>query len=87
MEKSLEALTGWLKKSCLKVNQKKTDLCLSFKHSIAPVSITLYKSLINSKSKINVLGVVLDSKLQWSNQISKVILKANHQLNSKKKIL
>jgi hypothetical protein len=36
MEKSLEAITKWLKKSGLKVNQIKTDLCLFHKNDITP---------------------------------------------------
>ena len=37
MEKSLEAITKWLKQSGMKVNQNKTEACLFYKHDIAPI--------------------------------------------------
>ncbi len=86
MEKTLEAITKWLRKSGLKVNQEKTDLCLFYKHDTAPVTIRLGDSLIRSKSEINVLGILFDSKLQWSNHVSKAISKANRALNAIKLI-
>ena len=33
MEKSLESITKWLKKSGLKVNEDKTEICLFHRHS------------------------------------------------------
>jgi retron-type reverse transcriptase len=35
MKKSLKAITKWLKKSGLKVNQEKTELCLFYKNDMA----------------------------------------------------
>jgi hypothetical protein len=86
MEKSLEAFTKWLKKSGLKINQEKTDLGLFFKYDTAPVTISEDDSIIKSKNEINVLGVLFDSKLQWSNHVSKVSTKANKVLNAIKLI-
>ena len=86
MEKSLEAIVKWLKKSGLKVNQEKTDMCLFYKHDTAAVMVNVGGIMIESKKEINVLGVTFDSKMQWSSHVSKVIIKANKALNAIKLI-
>ena len=40
-----------------------------------PIRIFVNGKKINSKSTINVLGVVFDTKLHWTDHITKVILK------------
>ena len=80
MEKTLESITKWLKKSGLVVNDAKTDLCLFYKKETQQVSINLGMNVITSKNVINVLGVTFDSRLQWSEQVSKTISKANRAL-------
>jgi hypothetical protein len=60
VEKSLEAIPKWLNKPELKVNQDKRDLCLFHKHETVPIKIKLGDSILQ---KINVLGVLFDSKL------------------------
>ncbi len=82
MKKSLEAITKWLKKSGLKVNQEKTELCLFYKNDLAPVSISVSGIDITSKSTINVLGVLFDSRMLWSHHVDRIILKANKALNA-----
>jgi hypothetical protein len=39
MEKTLEAITKWLKQSGMKVNQNKTEACLFYKHDVAPINL------------------------------------------------
>ena len=80
MEKTLESITKWLKKSGLVVNDAKTDLCLFYKKETQQVSINLGMNMITSKNVINVLGVTFDSRLQWSEHVSKTISKANRAL-------
>jgi hypothetical protein len=86
MEKSLESITKWLKKSGLVVNYTKTELCLFYINDIDAVSALIGNSVIRSKSEINVLKVVFDPKLQWSNQVSTTIQKASRALNTIKLI-
>jgi hypothetical protein len=86
MEKTLEAITKWLKKSGMKVNNKKTELCLFHRLNTAQINFSIGDSIVKSKIEINVLGVLFDSRLQWSNHISKAILKANKALNAIKLI-
>ncbi len=59
IEKSLEAITKWLKKSGLIVNQGKTEACLFCKHNCAPVDLKIVEVTISTKKWINVLGVYL----------------------------
>ena len=49
---------------------------------MAPVSISVSGIEISSKSTINVLGDLFDSKMQWSPHVNKVILRANKALNA-----
>lgn len=76
MQKSLEAITKWLKKSGLKVNENKTELCLFYRKDHLPINIVFNNVTVKSQKTINVLGVIFDSKLQWSNQVCNVIKKA-----------
>ena len=86
MEKSLESITKWLRKSGLQVNKNKTELCLFNRIDVAPVVIRLGHAVITSKASMNVLGVLFDSKLNWSDQVSSAIMKANKSLNAIKLI-
>jgi hypothetical protein len=70
-----------LRQSSLKVNQNKTEACLLYKHDVAPIKIRVGDATIATKSSINVLGVVCDSKLRWDLHISKVCDKANTSIN------
>jgi hypothetical protein len=81
MENSFEAIMKWLRQSGLKVNESKNDLCFFYKNDIENISIKLNDSLITSSFVINVLVVKFDSKLQWSNHVAPVIVKANKGLN------
>ena len=80
MEKSLEAITKWLKKSGLKVNESKTEICLFHRNDSTPIQININNTIINSKPHINVLGVTFDSKLQWHEQVASTISKSNKAL-------
>jgi hypothetical protein len=69
-----------VKKSGLKVNNDKTELCLFYRQDTAQVNICIGNIVIKSKSEIIFLSVLFDSQLQWTNHISKVILKADRSL-------
>ena len=51
MDESLEAITKWLKKSGLKVNNDKTDFYLFYRQDTAQVSIHVGETVIKSKSE------------------------------------
>ena len=81
MKKSLEAITKWLKKSGLKVNDEKTELCLFHRKFQGNVTIEVNGININSKPNMNVLGIIFDSKMNWNDQVANVINKTNIALH------
>ena len=82
MQDKLMLITTWLKKSGLKVNETKTELCLFFKKDTHPIEITLNNVTTKSNFHMNVLGVCFDSKLTWSLHVAKTINKANIALHA-----
>ena len=77
---SLESITKWLRGSGLSVNESKTEVCLFHRLDQPIFKFKLMGMEITSRHSINVLGVIFDSKLQWSEHISKTVLKANRAL-------
>ena len=86
MEAKLARVESWLKKSGMKVNDAKTCLCLFYNKDTAPIKLVLNNCVIKSEKKINVLGVLFDQKLQWSDQVAHTVLKSTKALNAIKLI-
>ena len=80
MQRSLEAITKWLRESGLMVNEAKTEMCLFHRSSVKIINITVNNFNVRSTPQINVLGVTFDSKLQWTEQVANSIKKANKSL-------
>ena len=64
-EKSLEAITKWLKKLGLKVNNEKTVICLFHCQHRGNVTVEVNGIPIKRKN-MTVLGVLFDSELNWN---------------------
>jgi hypothetical protein len=77
LQASLKAITEWLKGAGLTVNESKTEQCLFHQLDQPRITINLFSSEIKSLSSIKALGVLFDTKIQWSAHVSKTILKAN----------
>ena len=86
METKLSIVTKWLTGSGLKVNEQKTELCHFYRKDTPPIEINVNNIILKSKSEINVLGVLFDSKLTWANHLSKQINKCNKALHAIKLI-
>ena len=86
MESSLTNIITWLKKSGLKVNETKTEICHFSRSDRNPIIINVNGTNVHTKSVINVLGVLFDSKLQWAAHINSAVTKANRALNAIKLI-
>ena len=84
MKRSLGNITKWLKKSGLKVNSAKTEMCLFHKNDTTPISIVLGDDEVTSSKQINVLGVTFDSKLNWTSHIHNTVAKCAKSLNALK---
>ena len=61
------------KKSGLKVNDDKTEICQYQGNAL----ITISGVTVQCKTNMNVLRVIFDSKLNWNNQIPSTINKTN----------
>ena len=81
MKKSLEAITKWLKDSGLKVNENKTQLCLFHRNPHEPINLTFNGVTLISRQQMNVLGVILDSRLQWNEHVALTIKKTESALH------
>ena len=86
MENKLSIITKWLAGSGLKINEQKTELCHFYRKDTPQVEITVNNTVVKSTTEMNVLGVLFDSKLTWSNHVSKQINKANKALHAIKMI-
>jgi hypothetical protein len=73
LEEKLIRAEQWLSGSGLKVNASKTELVIFHKHDSARGSIYLSQIQIESKAEMKVLGIVFDSRLEWSAQVEKSI--------------
>jgi hypothetical protein len=68
------------------VNNNKTEICLFYKNDVAPINIIMDNTTVKTKSTINILGVLFDSKLHWGQHVTQAIHKANRALNAIKLI-
>ena len=80
IENKLKNVVRWLSKNGMKVNEAKTCLCLFYHKDTTPITITLNNVEIMSSKKINVLGVIFDQKLQWSDHVAHCISESNKAL-------
>ncbi len=76
VELALDFITKWMRNSGLKVNDAKTEACLFYRKDCMPVRIKVGLDSIATKKTLNVLGVIFDYKLQWTEQVAKAILKS-----------
>jgi hypothetical protein len=77
VELALDAITKWMRNSGLKVNEVKTEACLFFRKDGMPVRIKVGFHSIAIKKTLNVLEVIFDSKLQWTEHVAKAIHKSD----------
>ena len=66
----------------MKVNGSKTELCLFHKSNTAPIKILINSNEVTLKKSINILEVIYDSKLQWSDHIAHTIKRSMNALNA-----
>jgi hypothetical protein len=82
----LMRIVKWLKDSGLKVNEKKTELCVFHQNRNTDGNIKIDNATIQSKAEMNVLGLTFDSRLNWGPQVSRAIKGANNSLQAIKMI-
>ncbi len=86
MDARLFIINQWLTNSGLKVNNVKTELCLFYKSDTLPFTCNIITcgTEITSSKTINVLGLMFDSKLNWTNHIYNAVSKSSKSLNTSK---
>ena len=82
LEIDLRFIISWLRDSGLKVNEKKTEICLFHRLDLRSVTVNVGANRILSSNTMNVLGVSFDSKMQWSSQVSNTVKKAKSALHA-----
>jgi hypothetical protein len=76
----IKKVQNWLTSSGLKVNVEKTEIVIFHKADTATSSIELNDVKIHTKKQMSVLGVVFDSKLDWSLQVENSVRKSRSAL-------
>jgi hypothetical protein len=82
----LVRIVKWLKDSGLKVNEKKTEVCIFHRTKNTDGNLNIDNTTIPSKFEMNVLGLTFDSRLNWGPQVSRAIKGANNSLQAIKMI-
>jgi hypothetical protein len=62
MQKKIEGITKWLKKSGLAVNERKTEICLFYKRDVTPVILKIIISKVKSKKILKPLAFSMTQK-------------------------
>jgi len=68
----------------LKVNLEKTEVCIFHRMDSSKATIKLGSVNVESQHHIRVLGVIIDNRLSWDQQISKVITDSRKSLQAVK---
>ena len=76
----VQKVQKWLTGSGLKVNVEKTEIVIFHKKDTATTSIKINEVEIHTKKQMSVLGVIFDSKLEWSLQTENSVRKARSAL-------
>ena len=71
-----------MKESGLKINEAKTEACVFSRADTVPIVISVNNAMVKTKTEINVLGVLFDSKLKWGPQVQRALQKADKALNA-----
>ena len=82
IEIKLKRIVDWLTNSGMKVNESKTELCLFHRGDSGPITVNINGNEVISKKSINILCMIFDSKLQWSEHIAHSIKRSMNPLNA-----
>ena len=76
LQEQLNKLMKWFKASGLKINEDKTEFIVFYHRDVTQVTINLSGKEIKSSQKIKVLGILFDSKMDWSATVEKTVKSA-----------
>jgi len=79
-------IVKWLKGSGLKVIEKKTQLRIFHRNKNTDGNLKIDNTTIVSKTEMNILGQIFDSRLNWGPHVSRAIKGATTSLQAIKMI-
>ena len=85
LQRCIQEVREWLRENFLLLNDKKTEVVI-FGKDATEKQLQIGKSVISSRSAATSLGCILDSKLNMSQQVSRVCKSANYYLHCIRKI-
>ena len=81
MNHSLEVLNSWAAENNMIIDKLKTMYqYFSLQHNVADFSLKIDDQMLQKSASTKYLGVLLDSKLNWADHISKIVEKTNKRL-------
>ena len=80
IKRKIIRVSNWLKKSGLKINDQKTEICIFHRKEKASATININNNEIKTSNQITILGLIFDSNLTWDPQYNKAIKEANYNL-------
>ena len=86
MQEALDKLTNWAKKWCLTINRDKSSATLFTLSTQKPAKLTLGNQPLPYQDVQTYLGVTLDRRLTWAEQIKKAETKARKKLGIMRKL-
>ena len=75
-------VTQWMTMSGLKINEKKTDLCIFHRIAQEKCTLEIDGTQIESSSQINILGLIFDSNTKWDPHYDNAIKEPNKNLHA-----
>ena len=72
----------WLTQSGLKINEKKTEICIFHRTITVKRIMVISNTPITTTNSINILGIIFDSNLNWNKQYNNAISDANQNLHA-----
>ena len=90
MEQCVDSISGWMGANCLKLNASKTELlnAMSPHHlrTYGQQALSICGTTIHPSSSVTCLGVVLDTHLTMSSQVTAIVKTCNFHLRNISKI-
>ena len=73
LESMLSVVQAWYNQNCLRINPSKTELILFGNDRAPDISVQFAGALVKACNKVKILGVMIDSRLQWVDHVSLVV--------------
>jgi hypothetical protein len=82
LHEKINIAVKWITDSGLKVNLEKTEVCVFHRTDTSRAKLKLGDITVESQPQIGVLGIIIDNRLTWDQQIHKVITDSRKSLQA-----